>query len=111
MSYKILSLDGGGTWAILEVMALKAIYGGDTPGHQILAEFDLAVANSGGSIVLAPSFSASGHWNTVSKHGVTYFGSVATMLSMLNNTYEEGLPAGVDTSSLRFALCGSAPVP
>ena len=53
MSYKILSLDGGGTWAILETMALKQIYGGDTSGHQILAKFDLAVANSGGSIVLA----------------------------------------------------------
>ena len=53
MSYKILSLDGGGTWAILETMALKQIYGGDTSGHAILANFDLTVANSGGSIVLA----------------------------------------------------------
>jgi hypothetical protein len=51
MTQKILSLDGGGTWALLEAMALHAIYG-DTPGWQILAEFDLAVANSGGSIVL-----------------------------------------------------------
>jgi acyl-CoA synthetase (AMP-forming)/AMP-acid ligase II len=71
----------------------------------------LAVLSVGGSIVLSPRFSASGHWNAVSKHRVTYFGSVATMLSMLNNTYAHGLPAGVDTSSLRFALCGSAPVP
>jgi long-chain acyl-CoA synthetase len=71
----------------------------------------LSVLSVGGSIVLAPRFSASRHWNTVSGYGVTYFGSVATMLSMLNNTYPQGLPAGLDTSALRFALCGSAPVP
>jgi patatin-like phospholipase/acyl hydrolase len=52
MVHRILSLDGGGAWAILQAMALKEIYG-DLPGHQILAKFDLAVANSGGSIVLA----------------------------------------------------------
>jgi long-chain acyl-CoA synthetase len=71
----------------------------------------LAVLSAGGSIVLAPKFSASGHWKTVSHYGVTYFGSVATMLSMLNNTYQPGLPPGVNTAALRFALCGSAPVP
>lgn len=52
MTYNILSLDGGGTWALLEVMALADIYPGQS-GHQILAHFDLATANSGGSIVLA----------------------------------------------------------
>jgi long-chain acyl-CoA synthetase len=71
----------------------------------------LAVLSVGGSIVLAQKFSASRHWKTISKYGVTYFGSVATMLSMLNNTYERGLPSGVNTAALRFALCGSAPVP
>jgi acyl-CoA synthetase (AMP-forming)/AMP-acid ligase II len=64
-----------------------------------------------GSIVLAPRFSASRHWQTISRYGVTYFGSVATMLSMLNHTYPKGLPAGFDLSRFRFALCGSAPVP
>ncbi len=52
MTFRILSLDGGGTWALLEVMALRDLYPGES-GHQILAHFDLAVANSGGSIVLA----------------------------------------------------------
>lgn len=51
MTYRILSLDGGGTWALLEALALGDLYPGQT-GHQILAHFDLAVANSGGSIVL-----------------------------------------------------------
>jgi long-chain acyl-CoA synthetase len=71
----------------------------------------LAIMWAGGSIVLAPRFSASGHWETISRYGVTYFGSVATMLSMLNHSYPEGLPEGLDTRRLRFALCGSAPVP
>jgi long-chain acyl-CoA synthetase len=65
----------------------------------------------GGSVVLAPRFSASRHWETVSRHGVTYFGSVATMLSMLNNSYPGGVPSNTDLSRLRFGLCGSAPVP
>ena len=71
----------------------------------------MAVLWSGGSIVLAPRFSASRHWDTISRFGVTYFGSVATMLSMLNNTYQAGAPAGADAVGFRFALCGSAPVP
>lgn len=71
----------------------------------------MAVLWAGGSIVLAPRFSASRHWQMVSDYGATYFGSVATMLALLNNTYPEGIPSGLDTSRLRFALCGSAPVP
>ena len=71
----------------------------------------LAALWAGASITLAPRFSASRHWETIAQYGVTYFGSVATMLSLLNNTYPDGMPRGLDTSRLRFALCGSAPVP
>jgi hypothetical protein len=49
---KVLSLDGGGTWALLEAMALENLYGGGTSGRKILAQFDYVVATSGGSIVL-----------------------------------------------------------
>ena len=53
MTYKILSLDGGGTWALIQVLALQAIFENpDMKGHDVLANFDMAVANSGGSIVL-----------------------------------------------------------
>jgi len=52
MSYRILSLDGGGTWALIEVKALIALYDADTAGHTVLQDFDLVTANSGGSIVL-----------------------------------------------------------
>ncbi len=52
MSYKILSLDGGGSWAILQLLTLKHKYG-NVEGHEILREFDMIIANSGGSIALA----------------------------------------------------------
>jgi long-chain acyl-CoA synthetase len=71
----------------------------------------MAALWAGASVTLAPRFSASRHWETISHFGVTYFGSVATMLSLLNHTYPDGAPAGLDISRLRFALCGSAPIP
>jgi long-chain acyl-CoA synthetase len=71
----------------------------------------MAALGVGASVVLASRFSATRHWETVSRYGVTYFGSVATMLSMLNHTYPEGVPSSAVGSRLRFALCGSAPVP
>lgn len=66
---------------------------------------------AGGSMVIAPKFSASHHWQWISDYHITSFGSVATMLSMLLRTYPEGIPPGLETSQLRFAMCGSAPVP
>ncbi len=51
--FRVLSLDGGGTWALIQGKALGAIYGGDTDGWSILDRFDLAAANSGGALVLA----------------------------------------------------------
>jgi acyl-CoA synthetase (AMP-forming)/AMP-acid ligase II len=64
-----------------------------------------------GSSVVSPKFSASRFWQIVSDYQITSFGSVATMLSMLLTTYPEGVPAGLQTEQLRFAMCGSAPVP
>src|ERR1043166_777799 len=66
---------------------------------------------AGGSTVVSPKFSASKFWNIISDYKITSFGSVATMLSMLLNTYPEGVPDGLKTDQLRFAMCGSAPVP
>jgi uncharacterized protein len=50
--YRILSLDGGGRWSLISVMALQKIFGERARGHDILKNFDLVAANSGGSIVL-----------------------------------------------------------
>lgn len=53
MAYKILSLDGGGSWALIQAMCLANLYGEDTRGRDILKKFDLVIANSGGSLALA----------------------------------------------------------
>jgi len=66
---------------------------------------------AGGSTVISPKFSASQFWKIISDYQVTSFGSVATMLSMLLSKYPDGVPAGLKTDQLRFAMCGSAPVP
>ena len=50
--YRILSLDGGGSWALIQVKALIELYGPDKLGREVLRDFDLVAANSGGSIVL-----------------------------------------------------------
>jgi acyl-CoA synthetase (AMP-forming)/AMP-acid ligase II len=70
---------------------------------------------AGGSTVVSPKFSASRFWDTIDKHQITSFGSVATMLSMLLQKSRErgdaGAEAKLELSTLRFAMCGSAPVP
>jgi long-chain acyl-CoA synthetase len=66
---------------------------------------------AGGSTVVSPRFSGSRFWQIISDFEITSFGSVATMLSMLLSKYPEGVPAGLKTDQLRFAMCGSAPVP
>jgi long-chain acyl-CoA synthetase len=66
---------------------------------------------AGASTVVSPKFSATRFWQIISDYKVTSFGSVATMLSMLLSTYPDGVPAGLKTGQLRFAMCGSAPVP
>jgi long-chain acyl-CoA synthetase len=71
----------------------------------------MAALYAGGSTVVSPKFSASRFWQIISDYEITSFGSVATMLSMLLSTHPEGVPEGMKTDQLRFAMCGSAPVP
>jgi uncharacterized protein len=55
MTFRILSLDGGGPWSLVQIMTLIDLYrsgGALLSGHQVLRDFDLVVANSGGSVVL-----------------------------------------------------------
>ena len=66
---------------------------------------------AGGSTVVSTKFSASRFWQIISDYQISSFGSVATMLSMLLSTYPDGVPPGLNTQQLRFAMCGSAPVP
>jgi long-chain acyl-CoA synthetase len=64
---------------------------------------------AGGETVLCERFSASGHWERVRRFRPTTFGSVATMLSLLLD--RDQAPPADAAASLRFVLCGSAPVP
>jgi len=66
---------------------------------------------AGGSTVVSPRFSASRFWQIIDEYKITSFGSVATMLNMLLATYPKGVPEGLSAEGLRFAMCGSAPVP
>jgi long-chain acyl-CoA synthetase len=71
----------------------------------------MAALYAGGSTVVSPKFSASRFWQIISDFQITSFGSVATMLSMLLTKYPDGVPPDLKTDQLRFAMCGSAPVP
>jgi acyl-CoA synthetase (AMP-forming)/AMP-acid ligase II len=66
---------------------------------------------AGGSTVVSPKFSASKFWDIIEKYQITSFGSVATMLSMLLARAEQADIPVFRSGSLRFAMCGSAPVP
>ncbi len=74
------------------------------------------------STVVAPKFSASKFWQTIEDYKITSFGSVATMLSMLLQQDSgfriqdsgSNLKSAIrhpKSDTLRFAMCGSAPVP
>ena len=75
------------------------------------------------STVVSPKFSASRFWQIISDYNITSFGSVATMLSMLLANRgqrsevrgQSGNPKSKiqnpKSETLRFAMCGSAPVP
>jgi hypothetical protein len=52
MAFRVLSLDGGGVWSVVQALALIRIYDEKTTGHQVLQDFDLVAATSAGSIVL-----------------------------------------------------------
>jgi long-chain acyl-CoA synthetase len=76
---------------------------------------------AGGSTVVSPKFSVSRFWDIIDKYGITSFGSVATMLSMLLSNEQlatsdksanpKSKIQNPKCESLRFAMCGSAPVP
>ena len=63
---------------------------------------------AGGSTVIAPRFDPRTFWDLVERVRPTFFSAVPTIYAMLT-----GLPADVepDTSSLRYAVCGAAPMP
>jgi long-chain acyl-CoA synthetase len=62
----------------------------------------------GGSAVILPRFDARSFWSSVAKERPTYFSAVPAIYLLLASLTIEQSP---DTSSLRFAFCGAAPMP
>lgn len=63
----------------------------------------------GATLILDDGFHASTFWERIDRHRPTLFGSVATMLALLL-ARDDPAPT-LRRDSLRYALCGSAPVP
>jgi long-chain acyl-CoA synthetase len=67
----------------------------------------LATIRSGGRLSVVGQFSASRFFDQVERLRPTYFSAVPTIYALLASLPEEVRP---DTSSLRFVICGAAPV-
>ena len=67
----------------------------------------LSVLRAGGDVAVAPRFSIDTFWDHVEQHRPTYFSAVPTIYALL----EAQTARDVDTSSLRFVICGAAPMP
>jgi long-chain acyl-CoA synthetase len=63
---------------------------------------------AGGSVVILPKFDARTFWTSVGKERPTYFSAVPAIYVFLTALPTEVRP---DTTSLRFAICGAAPMP
>ena len=67
---------------------------------------------TGGSVVLPERFTASRHWEWISRFGVTWFSAVPTNLGiLLNRPDEESDLKAHPRDQLRFCICGAAPLP
>ncbi|MGN7135013.1 class I adenylate-forming enzyme family protein [Rhodococcoides corynebacterioides] len=67
----------------------------------------VAPLRAGGDVHIAPRFSPETFWQNVSEVRPTYFSAVPTMYSLLADLG----PTQHDLRSLRFAVCGAAPMP
>ncbi|WP_338751804.1 class I adenylate-forming enzyme family protein [Janibacter alittae] len=67
----------------------------------------LSPLRAGGEVVVAPRFSTDTFWDLVETHRPTYFSAVPTIYALL----DAAPTREVDTSSLRFMVCGAAPMP
>lgn len=63
----------------------------------------------GGSVVMPKRFSARRFWSIIAQYRINWFSAVPTNLTILLNTPYD--PTQYDLSSLRFAICGAAPLP
>lgn len=66
----------------------------------------LSVLQAGGSVVVGPRFDPDTFWEAVESRRPTFFSAVPTMYALLESKTQHQ----VDTSSLRFVVCGAAPM-
>lgn len=66
----------------------------------------LSALHAGGSIYISPRFNAATFWDLIADYRPTYFSAVPTMFARL----EADPSQDVDASSVRFAICGAAPM-
>ncbi|MFJ8670154.1 class I adenylate-forming enzyme family protein [Streptomyces sp. NPDC093600] len=64
--------------------------------------------HAGGDLVLVEGFRPAGFWPLVERHRPAYFSAVPTIYHLLTALPPSERP---DVSSLRFVLCGAAPMP
>lgn len=67
----------------------------------------LATALAGGELILLQRFEPRGFLDAIEQYRPTYFSAVPTIYARLAELPDDVVP---DTSSLRFAICGAAPV-
>lgn len=67
----------------------------------------LATLRARGAVVVAPRFAVDSFWEIVETTRPTFFSAVPTIYALLDAKTDRA----VDTTSLRFAICGAAPMP
>lgn len=67
----------------------------------------LSALLAGGSVIISPRFDPASFWDLVEEEKPTYFSAVPTMYALI----DARTTRPVDSSSLRFVICGAAPMP
>jgi len=107
-------LDHGNITAMVESIVTHLRLGPDDRSLLVLPLFHcngllvgvLSMLRSGGSVVVGPRFDPDAFWGAVEHYRPTYFSAVPTMYAVL----EAKTSRAVDASSVKFAICGAAPM-
>jgi predicted acylesterase/phospholipase RssA len=84
---RILSLDGGGSHAGVHARTLGALFGPDTPGRDIIRQFDFVAGNSGGSVVFTALCC-----NYTPSDIAAFYNDPATLRRMFSPKWTAGIP-------------------
>lgn len=107
-------LDHGNVQAMVESIVEALAIGPEDRSLLVLPLFHcngllvgvLSVLLAGGTVVVGPRFTPEAFWSALERHRPTFFSAVPTMYALLHAHTDRQ----VDTSSLRFGICGAAPM-